>query len=184
LFKKYNNLFEYKKLRKYNVSELIKLNKIISNNKTRLETIIKVFDKFNSINITEHNFDKLLLYLRDIDKFSNMKVGWGPGNQGDTTSNLHQHFNKHVLSNEESKYWSSILNNLDYKSYKNYAINFFNKMNKVIIHTDGVNIHLSGFYNNIFIIGRYHDDVFGISSCYYVNNGEKLGRYKGLCLKL
>jgi hypothetical protein len=184
LLKKFNNLLECNKLRTYNIKELIKMNKIIISSQLSLDVIIKVFDKFNTNNVTEHNVKNLVLYLRDIDNFKCVKVKWGPGNHRDINNNIKQHFNKHVLSKDEGKYWVSILDKIDCKSYENYAIQSFQKMTNIIIHTDGVNIHLSGFYNNTFIIGRYHNNIFGISSCYYVNSGEKLGRYKGLCLKL
>ena len=189
----------------YTVSELIKLNKIVLNNKLSLELVIKIFDRFKTINITEYNVNKLSLYLRDINKFNKLNIKWGPGNHKSITNNINEHFNKHVLS-EEGEHWHKILNKMNckstnsanknccildkgnlkvsLKSYEKYAIDSFNKMKNVIIHTDGVNVHLSGFYNNIFIIGRYDNETFGISSCYYVETGEKSGRYKGLCLKL
>lgn len=195
LSKKLNYLFDSNKLRLYNNSDLVKLNKIVSNSKFSLDIIITLFDKFKRTNITEYNVNKLLLYLRDIDKFHNLNVKWGPGNHKNITNNINQHFNKHVLS-EEGKYWIKILNDntsksnnaenkIFRKSYEQYTIKSFNKMKNIIIHTDGVNVYLSGFYNNIFIIGRYDDnDIFGISSCYYVETGQKSGRYKGLCLEL
>ncbi len=181
LFKKLNSLFEFNKLRSYSISELIKINKIVLNNKLSLDIIIRIFDKFK--NITEYNISKLSLYLRDIDKFGNLNIKWGPGNHKNITNNINEHFNKHVLS-EEGKYWHKILDKVNYSSYEKYAINSFHKMKNVIIHTNGVDVHLSGFYGNIFIIGRYDNDIFGISSCYYVKSGEKPGRYKGLCLEL
>ena len=179
LFKKLNSLFEANKLKSYSNSELIKLNKIALKNKLSLDILIRIFDKFK--NITEYNINKLSLYLRDIDKFHNLNIKWGPGNHKTIINNINQHFNKHVLS-EEGKDWLKIL--VDHKSYENYAINSFNKIKNVIIHTDGVNVYLSGFHGNIFIIGRYDNDVFGISSCYHVKTGEKSARYKGLCLEL
>lgn len=183
LFKKLNNLFEANKLKSYNVSELNKLNKIVSNNKLSLDILIRIFDKFKTTNITEYNVNKLLLYLRDIDKFHNLNIKWGPGNHKNITDNINEHFNKHVLF-EEGKHWFKILDKIDSVSYENYAIKSFHKMKNVIIHTNGVDVYLSGFYDNIFIIGRYDNDIFGISSCYHVKTGEKSGRYKGLCLEL
>jgi len=179
LFKKFNVLFNVNKLNAYRISELNKLNKITVKSKLSLDDVIRLFDKFNITNITEYNASKLLLYLRN--EINDVK--WGPGNHKNITDNINQHFNKHVLS-EEGKYWVKLLDKIDCKSYEQYAINSFDKMKNIIIHTDGINVYLSGFYNNIFIIGRYHDNIFGISSCYYVKSGEKLGRYKGLCLQL
>jgi len=178
LFKKFNVLFNVNKLKSYRISELIKLNKITVKSKLLLDDVISLFDKFNIVNITEYNANKLLLYLGN-----KINVKWGPGNHKNITNNINQHFDKHVLS-EEGKYWVKLLDKIDCKSYEQYAIDSFHKMKNIIIHTDGINVYLSGFYNNIFIIGRYHDNIFGISSCYYVKSGEKLGRYKGLCLQL
>ena len=178
LFKKFNVLFNVNKLKSYNINELIKLNKITVKSKLILDDIIKLFDRFNITNITEYNASKLLLYLGNINN-----IQWGPGNNKNISDNINQHFNKHVLS-EEGKYWVKLLDKIDCKLYERYAINSFDKMKNIIIHTDGINVYLSGFYNNIFIIGRYDNNIFGISSCYYVKSGEKLGRYKGLCLQL
>lgn len=178
LFKKLNTLFDLNSLKLYSIRELIKLHKITFYSKFSLDTIILLFNKFNYLNITEYNVDKLVLYLNNIDN-----VGWGPGNHKNISDNINNHFTKHVLSNEQ-KHWVKILEKINNKSYEKYAIDSFYKMKKVIIHTNGVDVHLSGFYNNIFIIGRYEKENFGISSCYYVENGEKLGRYKGVCLKL
>lgn len=183
LFKKLYSLFEYNKLKSYSNHELIKLNKLVLNSKLSLDIVITIFNKFNTINVTERNINKLALYLKDIDKFKSLNVKWGPGNHKNVINNINEHFNKHLLS-EEGKHWNKILSNIDCKSYEKYAIDSFHKMKNVIIHTDGVNVHLSGFHNNVFIIGRYHNDIFGISSCYYVETGEKSGRYKGLCMNL
>lgn len=159
------------------------MNKIVSTNKLSFETIIDIFNVFKTTNITEYNVYKLSLYLKDINKFSNLNIKWGPGNHKDVNNNINEHFNKHVLS-DEGKHWSKILESRNSKSYEQYAIKSFNKMKNIIIHTDGVNVYLSGFYNNIFIIGRYDNNTLGISSCYHVKTGEKSGRYKGLCLEL
>ena len=121
--------------------------------------------------------------IKDIENNFNFNIKWGPGNHKNIAININEHFKKHVLS-EEGKYWFKILDKIDYTSYQKYAIDSFYKMKKVIIHTNGVDVYLSGFYGNIFIIGRYDNNIFGISSCYYVESGEKLGRYKGLCLQL
>jgi len=183
LFKRLNVLFGCSKLKSYTTSELIKLNNIVSNNKLSLDLTIKLFDIFKTTNITEYNIDKLCLYIKDIENNFNFNIKWGPGNHKNIAININEHFKKHVLS-EEGKYWFKILDKIDYTSYQKYAIDSFYKMKKVIIHTNGVDVYLSGFYGNIFIIGRYDNNIFGISSCYYVESGEKLGRYKGLCLQL
>ena len=196
LFKKLNVLFGSNKLKLYTISELIKLNKIVSKNKLSLDVTIKLFEKFKTINITEHNAYKL--FLKDIDKNFEPNIKWGkdsfristgyvyvfrPGNHKNITDNICAHFKKHVLS-DESKYWKKILDNISCRSYIKYAIDSFYKMKNKIIHTNGFDVYLSGFHGNVFIIGRYNDDKFGISSCYYVKSGKKLGRYEGLCLQL
>lgn len=164
--------------------ELHKLNKLILKNKISLDVIIKLFNKFNTENITEYNAAKLLLYLRDLDRILRSNIKWGSGNNNDVNQNIINHFKKHVLCPNEGQYWIKILDEMNYNSYEKYAINSFSKMKKVLIHTDGVDVYLSGFHDNIFIVGRYDNDIFTISSCYYVKSGEKLGRYKGLCLQL
>ena len=171
----------------YSKNKLIKLNNI--SKKIPLESAIKLFNKFNYKHITKFNYHNLLLYLRDMDNFKNhkIKITWGPGNHKNVRENVNEHYIKHVLSNvlsNEQIYWERILDTVNCESYKSYAINSFYKLKKVLVHTDGVNVYMSGFHHNVFIIGRYDGDMFGISSCYYVENGEKLGRYKGLCFKI
>jgi hypothetical protein len=183
LFKKLYTLFDIPNLDIYAESELIKLNKITK--VIPLKSAVDVFGKINSAHITVHNVNKLLLYLIDMDDFKNNKINitWGPGNHGNPIDNVEQHFIKHVLS-DESIYWESILGEMNSDAYAQYAIDNFYNMTNVIVHTDGLNVYLSGFHNNIFIIGRYDNNVFGISSCYYVEGGTKPGRYSGLCCEL
>lgn len=165
LIKKMYLLFDIQ-LKNYNPQELIKLYKIAQ--RVGIFEAVKLFKKFNYNMITIYNADKFLLYLRDLDNFKN--ISWGPGNHKNINDNVTNHYIKHVLSSEY-KYWKFIHNEGEYKQY---AIDAFYKMIKIIIHTDGKNVYLSGFYNHVFIIGRYHNDTFGISSCYYVENGEKI----------
>jgi len=183
LFKKLYILFDSCNLGVYEEKEIIKLNEIAKN--ISLESTVELFDRINYQNINTHNAKKILLYLRDENNFKKNKIniGWGPGNHGDPITNIEEHFIKHVLS-EEGMHWKLLLDKISCDSYKKYAIDAFYKMKNVIVHTDGTNVYLSGFYENVFIIGRYHNDIFGISSCYYVENGEKNGRYKGICFKL
>jgi len=184
LFKKLYKLFDTNDLDEYKEKELIKLYKI-----TEIITLtyaIQLFRKINYQNLTVHNAKKLLLFLRDENDFKTNKlnVEWGPGNNNNNSDNIKNHFNKHVLSNDEGTYWKTILSEINYDTYANFAINVFYKMINVIVHTDGTKVYLSGFYGNVFIVGRYHNDTFGISSCYYVENGEKNGRYNGICFEL
>lgn len=181
LFKKLYALFDLTNLYIYTENELIKLNKISKNIPLELST--KIFNKIPCRNINTRNIDNLLLFLKDEDKFKNKKINinWGPGNCKNPIDNIRKHYNKHILS-DEGKYWKLILG--ENGSYQKYAIDAFYKMKNVIIHSNGKNVYLSGFFNNIFIVGRYNNDIFGISSCYYVENGVKKGRYNDICFEL
>lgn len=154
--------------------------------KMPLRDVVEVFDAVAVDQITSSNIRKLLLFIRDKPYFSNKsRVKWR------SKECLVQHYRKHVLSSEENNkvlpvecvYWKYLLKNIECASYERYAIDSFYKMKNVIVHTDGAEVWLSGFHGNVFIIGRYSDKVFGISSCYYVVDGEKQGRYKGLCFR-
>lgn len=186
LYKRLNLLFNfdnYSNLSTYSNKQLIKLYKI--SNHIGLENAVYVFNHASYDKISVNNVDKLSLYLKDKEQFEKklIKVNWGPGNNKDIQLNINNHYTKHVLSLDENEYWN-FLNVKDANTYKQFAIDAFYKMTNVIVHTDGRNMYLSGIYKHIFIIGRYDKDVFGISSCYYVNNGEKEGRYAGLCFNL
>jgi hypothetical protein len=73
---------------------------------------------------------------------------------------------------------------LGLNGYNQYGVGLFYYMRDVIVHTNGRGTYISGFFNNVFIVGRYQDDVFGISSCYHVNSGIKEGRLKDKCFDL
>lgn len=136
--------------------------------------------------INTHNIQQLLDFIRDERKFvrGRIDVGWGPGNYDNPKLNLLHHYRKHILdSDAERERWKDILPILSEESYRDYAINSFYKMQRVVIHSNGKTVYLSGFYENVFIIGRYHEGIFGLSSCYYVELGEKEGRYKDLYCK-
>lgn len=185
-------------LKQYKNSDLIKIYKL--SQIINLQTILKMIIKIDIQRITKHNVKSILKYVDDANNFINKKVTieWGPGNHGDTNTNINEHYKKHVLSETENQYWSLLVKNssqssqssqsnlstLDCKSYENYAIESFYKMKNVMIHSNGKGVYMSGFYGNVFIIGRYHNSVFGISSCYYVENGEKNGRLKDLCFSI
>ena len=55
-------------------------------------------------------------------------------------------------------------------------------MKDIVVSSNGKCTYYSGFVGNIFIVGRYEGDKFGISSCYYVVDGEKPGRYVDKCI--
>jgi hypothetical protein len=119
-----------------------------------------------------------------MEYFQNKKlsVQWGPGNNKTKKENVYKHYLKHALS-DENQFWELILNDINCESYMKYTIGIFYKLSRVLIHTNGTNVYMSGFYNNVFVVGRYEGDVFGISSCYYIESGEKLGRWKNVCYK-
>lgn len=188
--KLYNLLGDLKtieSIRQYSNNDIQKIHTL--SQQVSLDTLFKILSKMDIQRLSKHNLDPVLEFVRHEDEFINRKVNvvWGPGNHNDINTNIEEHYKKHVLS-DEGVYWESLLSNTDCEtsceSYKNYAINSFYKMKNVIVHSNGRNAHISGFYGNVFIIGRYHDGVFGISSCYYVENGEKNGRLNNLCFKL
>jgi len=182
--KKLYNVLYLKNLYQYHPDELIKLNKLFNSSFISLKIIklsSEMIYKINYHHINKHNIHNLLLIIRDFCCNQQINIVWGPGNHDNPINNLKQHYKKHILS-DEGIYWKDLIFNIN--DYKNYAINSFYKMKKVIVHTNGKHIYLSGFYGNVFIIGRYHEYVFGISSCYYVVNGEKPGRYKNKCFDI
>lgn len=127
--------------------------------------------------VTIHN-------ARDILRFIDNPIPvpeWGPGNFGDVTINQIEHYNKHILS-EEGEYWKTICPNLTLEWYINYPISNFHKMTNVVVSSNGKYTYYSGFVDNVFIVGRYEGDKFGISPCYYVVDGEKPGRYVDRCI--
>lgn len=166
----------------YSVRELGKLAKLTI--KLSLDNIITMLSYVELDKLTIYNVEQIYMYVTNYLLFANKKVNivWGPGNHPDPATNIKEHYAKHVLSSDEGKYWSSVIT--DCKSYEQYAINSFYHMKNVIIHTNGRNVYISGFYNNVFIVGRYHKNVFGISSCYYVESGEKPGRKENLCFRM
>ena len=144
----------------------------------------QLFSKCN--NVTKKNICDLLKYLDNEQKFllHEIPISWGPGNHGDIDINIREHHKKHVIDDKkESQEWGKFgVKTL--QEYKDYAVNNFYLMSNVIVHTDGCYVYLSGFYGNVFIVGRYDNDVFGISSSYYVESGEKPGRYKCKCFDM
>lgn len=194
LFFKNRNLAEfifYKKLYHvlyltnidYTPDELIKLNKLLNISLKLLKLSSDIFHKIHYPYVNKHNIHNLLLLINDFHGKKHICIAWGPGNHENPIINVKAHYLKHVLS-DEGIYWKDLLTDFTLDHYKNYAIDSFYKMKKVIVHTNGKHIYLSGFYGNVFIIGRYHENIFGISSCYYVINGEKEGRYKNKCFDI
>lgn len=166
----------------YTQDELIKINKLL-NISLKLLKLSDIFHKIHYPYVNKHNIHNLLLLINDFHGKKNTCIAWGPGNHENPIVNVKAHYHKHILS-DEGVYWKDLLTDFTLDHYKNYAIDSFYKMEKVIVHTNGKHIYLSGFYGNVFIVGRYHENIFGISSCYYVINGEKAGRYKNKCFDI
>jgi hypothetical protein len=179
LHKLYRILDDRIDFEKYEFQELKKMNDLIQC--IPIPQLVLLYD--NSKNINKNNYGNLLKFIYDKQNFINQKIPivWGPGNYKDIKTNIEEHYKKHVLCESEGQYWLQILDGM---TYEQYAIDSFYKMSHIIVHSNGKCVYLSGFYGNIFIIGRYDKDVFGISSCYYVPGGEKNGRKNDMCFKI
>lgn len=168
---------------KYDKNELVKLNKFTG--LIGKDDIVELLSRIPINRLTVYNVKDLLLYTHQSVDLTTGKIhiSWGPGNHSSIDENIMEHYNKHVLS-DEGVYWNNILNHMSCESYRDYAVESFYKMKRVIIHSNGKNTYMSGFRENIFVVGRYHEGIFGISSCYYVEGGEKMGRYNDMCFKI
>jgi hypothetical protein len=164
-------------LDKYSYSQIRKLRALSKGtNYINLGVLIKLFDNFNYEHITKHNWNSLLSHLKDFDNNlspvrsdvkhrsvltsdnSSFNVEWGSGDHKSKKENVNAHYTKHILSSE-GDHWVNLISK-DKQSYERYAIDSFNKLKKVLVHTDGKNIYISGFLGNVFTIGRYHDNKF------------------------
>jgi len=185
LSKKLFNLFNlpHNIIKKYTNTELIKISSLESI--ISLSQITLILEYVDLQSITKHNIVDLYKYVSNIDKFKKgeVPISWGPGNNGCSHLNAVEHYKKHAKYNQnnigtiyETEYleWEKIIE--DGELYSDYPITHFYKMRDVIVHTNGRGVYLSGFYGCVFIVGRYNGDTFGISSCYYVKSGRKLGR--------
>ena len=153
------------------------------------QIVISVFNRVQSEsikNITTHNIRQIYQFVCMEKDFTQGKIPiqWGPGNHTDQLTNLQAHFVKHVETDPERANWSGILSKPDLESYESYAVNLFYKMRDIIVHSNGRHVYLSGFCQNVFIVGRFDGETFGISSCYYVESGVKRGRESDMCFRL
>lgn len=187
-------MIPYNTLRNYTTQEMIKICKLIRLMNIEPKDMIKILSKCELSKLTKHNINDVLKYVKNYDDMINgkLKIHWGPGNHNNIENNIYMHYIKHVVSDENEgrmiKNIMGICDNMNenevYELYKNYPLNNFRKMEKITIHTDGRHTYLSGIYQNMFIVGRYSDDVFGISSCYYLFEGEKSKRYTTKCMNV
>ena len=166
---------------KYDTKDLCKVNMLLEF--MSVDLLIAFLPRCNLERITKHNIRDVIRYYNDYQQIMNTTSQWGPGNHSNIDENITQHYIKHVLS-DEGRYWESLLSDMSEESYKDYAQNMFKRMERVVIHSNGRQTYMSGFYGKVFIVGRYNEGVFGISSCYYVNNGEKPGRYIDTCINI
>jgi len=181
----------------FNITITNKIYKLI-----KLGFDLKFVNKVEYNLITKYNIKDIVRYLNDDVKFKNrtINVKWGPGNNKDIETNIVKHYEKHVLDIDEKAFWNQTLSEQTLLQYEQYAIDNFYKMTNVMVHTNGKNVHLSGFYGNVFIVGRYDKNtecgsfdssaetdksisLFGISSCYYVNS-NKTGRENTCCFTM
>jgi hypothetical protein len=165
-------------------NELVKIYKIMDKCNISIKDVLTLIENCNLDKVTIYNIKDIIRYLNEYNYLIDGKISinWGPGNNKDIQDNILNHYNKHILS-EEGKNWITS-NNKTLDWYTNFPLENFTKMEKIVIHTDGKKTYLSGFYGKIFIVGRYCGDKFGISSSYYVPDGEKKGRYANSCIKL
>lgn len=160
------------------ISALNKIDSFLRSENITTDDMITVLTKCDLSKVTTYNISDVVKYLNDQPKWSKNKIKWGAGNNSDVDSNIQQHYFKHVLS-DEGKFWHK-LGVITLNDYLQYPLDNFGRMKKVLVHSNGVSTYLSGFVDHIFIIGRYDKNDFGISSCYYVESGEKPGRYSDM----
>lgn len=207
-------LIPYKLLSNRTFQEIDKIYKFIKLANITIHDMTLLLNKCNLDKLTLYNVNDVLKYIKNYDDLisGKTKIEWGPGNHGESDKNVLMHFIKHVITDKtEGELIKNILvntnlssNNNDntndnnntnnnthdndyytmYQLYKNYPIMNFTKMEKITIHTDGKHTYMSGIVQNMFIVGRYTNDVFGISSCYYLFSGDKIGRHNTKCVDL
>lgn len=144
---------------------------------TSADVLSKVLTRTHLTKITKYNVHDLYKYTISANDFlvGSVNVSWGPGNNGTPEANMRNHATKHSVELEYI---------LGLNGYNQYGVGLFYYMRDVLVHTNGRGTYISGFFNNVFIVGRYNGNVFGISSCYHVNTGIKEGRLKDKCFDL
>ena len=126
-----------------------------------LEDVVAVLDVVDIEGVTKCNIRDLSKFVKHTNLFARrqVQINWGPGNNGCARKNAVEHCKKHALYNteytntEEYLEWERIL--ADDELYTNYSIKHFYAMRDVIVHSNGRGVYLSGFYFNVFIVGRY-----------------------------
>lgn len=186
-------LINNENIKYYLSSYLIKNNKLMNVVDTLYlkymnSPLCKHFDGFitrlekNITKLTINNMDDLfIMYVLVCTKRFDGFKRWGPGNNKTPEINLLNHYKKHVLNSKDEN-WSKYINdNPTCEQYGKFAIDTSRCIKNKIIHTNGINVYLSGLYNKVLIIGRLDDDHLGISSCYIIsdiNYDKKINVFK------
>lgn len=148
--------------------------------------------KPNIHKLTFHNYDCLFnMYLTVcVKRFKGFKK-WGPGNNGNESLNLINHYIKHIVNGNENwdKYICKKLFLKTHTQYGEFSMKLSKHMKNRTIHTNGLHVHFSGLYDKILIIGRLDDKYeLGISSCYIIhdeNYNKKINNInKNACFKI
>lgn len=158
------------------------LHKLCHNN---LADVLRLYQAAQTSSLTTSNVKSLLALQSQACWGLNKKVSWGVGNHASVEENIEAHYQKHVLDPEEGKYWHDLgVSKLE--EYRDYATQHFKKeeMERICLHTNGVEVYVSGFLGKVFLIARYTVEGLSISSCYYVLSGEKPGRLQKSALVL
>lgn len=168
----------------------------------KIATLSKIIDQNKVVNILKSVTNPQIVTVSNVSNVSaffdlysdfcskKVKIEWGIGNHSTVESNINEHYKKHIDGNE-CEYWKSFLgeskalafdlerssNNVTLEMYTKFPLSNFYSMERIVLHSNGRDVHLSGFVDKFFIVGKFNSGVFSISSCYYVPSGEKKGRY-------
>ena len=123
----------------------------------------KFINKCDLSKVTEYNLENLFQMFIITQNFKGFQE-WGPGNNKNVKDNILNHYNKHKHEKWEKS--------LSLNEYCDYAINISKVMTNKICHTNGTKVYLCGFYGKVLVIGRLHNNMLGISSCYVVNDNK------------
>ena len=178
LRKRYYNLLEMTitSLDGYSIRELSKISRLLDRVSVNvLECVLSVVPL---VKLTKYNIIDLHKYVRDSKAYicGAICMSWGPGNNGNAIQNMIGHRVKH-----ETELAEMLASGRTAEDYIAYTVDVFYYMRDVCVHTNGRGSYMSGFFDDMFIVGRYDGEQFGISSCYRVHTGIKEGRLKDLC---
>jgi len=165
LYNKLTNLLrlDLSLLKKLDRIQHVKVSKLLEKNPTHIVEYVLLNTNLNRI--TQYNIQNVYDALH-----WNKEQGavWGVGGYKTSEDNIHAHYMKH-------EHEFNNINNI--QEYERYPIENFNKMQKCMLHSNGRDVFYSGLVNDVFIVCRWYDKKFYISSCYVVESGDKPGRY-------